>query len=56
MDRFPEDFMFELSKEDLAECRHQFGTSKSEKMGLRVSPFDLDWKEWSETSLTMMLK
>ena len=39
MDRFPEDFMFELSKEELAEWRHQFGTSKSEKMGLRVSPF-----------------
>jgi len=39
MDRFPEDFMFELSKEELAEWRSQFGTSKSEKMGLRVSPF-----------------
>lgn len=39
MDRFPEDFMFELSKEELAEWRRQFGTSKSEKMGLRVSPF-----------------
>jgi hypothetical protein len=39
MDRFPEDFMFELSKEELAEWRRQFGTSKSETMGLRVSPF-----------------
>jgi hypothetical protein len=39
MDRFPEDFMFELSKEELAEWRHQFGTSIREKMGLRVSPF-----------------
>ena len=37
--RFPEDFMFELSKEELANWRYQFGTSKSEKMGLRVTPF-----------------
>jgi len=39
MDRFPEDFMFVLSKEELTEWRHQFGTSNSEIMGLRVSPF-----------------
>ena len=31
--------MFELSKEELANWRYQFGTSKSEKMGLRVTPF-----------------
>jgi hypothetical protein len=37
--RFPDDFMFELSKEELANWRHQFGTSKSEIMGLRVTPF-----------------
>ena len=39
MDRFPDDFMFELSKLELAEWRNQFGTSNSEIMGLRVSPF-----------------
>jgi len=39
LDRFPEDFMFELSKEELGEWRRQFGTSKSETMGLRVPPF-----------------
>ena len=39
MDRFPNDFMFELSKTELAEWRSQFGTSNSEIMGLRVSPF-----------------
>jgi hypothetical protein len=39
LSRFPEDFMFELSKEELANWRNQFGTSKSEKMGLRVAPF-----------------
>ena len=39
LSRFPEDFMFELSKEELEDWRNQFGTSNSEKMGLRVSPF-----------------
>jgi phage regulator Rha-like protein len=39
IDRFPEDFMFELSKEELADWRYQFGTSKSAKMGLRIAPF-----------------
>jgi glutamyl/glutaminyl-tRNA synthetase len=39
MDRFPDDFMFELSKEELENWRYQFGTSKNEKMGLRVAPF-----------------
>ena len=40
-DRFPDDFMFELSKRELANWRYQIGTSNSEKMGLRVSPFAL---------------
>jgi phage regulator Rha-like protein len=39
IERFPGDFMFELTKEELANWRYQFGTSKSEKMGLRVPPF-----------------
>jgi phage regulator Rha-like protein len=39
IDRFPEDFMFELTKEELADWRYQFGTSSSETMGLRVPPF-----------------
>jgi hypothetical protein len=30
--RFPEDFMFELSKDELANWRSQYGTSKSEKV------------------------
>jgi len=37
MDRFPDDFMFELSKGELSEWRHQFGTSSSETMGLRAA-------------------
>ena len=37
--RFPEDFMFEMSKEELEEWRSQFATSNREVMGLRVPPF-----------------
>jgi hypothetical protein len=36
--RFPEDFMFELTKEEFANWRSQFVTSNSEKMGLRYFP------------------
>jgi hypothetical protein len=39
MARFPNDFMFEMSKEELENWRFQFGTSKRVKMGLRVQPF-----------------
>ncbi len=39
IDRFPEDFMFELSKEEFLNWRTQFATSNSDKMGLRVPPF-----------------
>ena len=39
IDRFPEDFMFELTKEEFKNWRYQFGTSNSsDKMGLRYSP------------------
>lgn len=37
--RFPDDFMFEMSKEELENWRFQFGTSNSVKMGIRVQPF-----------------
>ena len=36
--RFPEDFMFELSKEEFTNWRSQFVTSNHDKMGLRYSP------------------
>jgi phage regulator Rha-like protein len=39
IERFPDDFMFELTKEELRNWRYQFGTSKSERIGLRISPF-----------------
>ena len=39
-DRFPEDFMFELTKEEFANWRSQFVTSNSSnKMGLRYAPY-----------------
>ena len=37
-DRFPEDFMFELTKEELEDWRCQFGTSNGDRMGLRYKP------------------
>lgn len=38
--RFPDDFMFELSAEETQNWRCQFGTSNSkDKMGLRYAPF-----------------
>lgn len=37
--RFPDDFMLEMTKEELENWRFQFGTSNSVKMGLRVQPF-----------------
>lgn len=40
IDRFPEDFMFELSNEEFMEWRSQSGTSKEgDKMGLRYAPY-----------------
>jgi len=37
--RFPNDFMFEMTKQELEIWRSQIVTSKSDKMGLRYSPF-----------------
>ncbi|WP_372933393.1 ORF6N domain-containing protein [Mariniphaga sediminis] len=37
--RFPEDFMFEMTKEELQIWRSQFASSNSDKMGLRYPPF-----------------
>ena len=39
--RFPEDFMFELSKEDFKNWRSQFVTSNRDRMGLRYPPMAL---------------
>ncbi|MBW6460802.1 MAG: ORF6N domain-containing protein [Bacteroidales bacterium] len=37
--RFPPDFIFELTLDELANWRSQFGTSNREKMGMRYPPF-----------------
>lgn len=39
IDRFPNDFMFEMTQEELENWRTQFATSNAEKMGLRRPPF-----------------
>jgi hypothetical protein len=38
-ERFPDDFMFTLTKNELLNWRSQFGTSNSEKKGLRYLPY-----------------
>lgn len=39
IERFPEDFMFELTQEELKNWRSQFATSNEDVMGLRIKPF-----------------
>ena len=39
MERFPDDFMFELTKQEFENWRSQFVTSNSDKMGLRYAPY-----------------
>ena len=39
IERFPDDFIFQLSKEELENWRSQFVTSNSDKMGLRRAPY-----------------
>ena len=39
IDRFPDDFMFEMNKDELENWRSQFVTSNSDKQGLRYLPF-----------------
>jgi len=38
IDRFPKDFMFEMSKKELENWRSQFVISNQDKMGLRHPP------------------
>ena len=39
MDRFPEDFMFEVTTDELQYWRLQISTSNTDKMGLRYPTF-----------------
>ncbi len=39
IERFPKDFMFQMTKEELKNWRSQFVISNSDKIGLRYAPF-----------------
>ncbi len=39
IERFPKDFMFELTKDELGNWRSQIATSNQDIMGLRIPPF-----------------
>jgi len=54
IDRFPDDFMFELSKKEMEDWRCQFGTSNADKMGLRYAP--LAFTEQGVAMLSGVLK
>ncbi len=54
IDRFPSDFMFELTKIELENWRCQFGISKSDKMGLRYKP--MAFTEQGVAMLSSVLK
>jgi len=49
IERFPEDFMFEMSDEEFRNWRSQIVTSNSDSMGLRYAPFC-----FTEQGLTML--
>ena len=39
LDRFPEDFMFEMNEDEFENWRTQIASSKSDQMGLRYAPY-----------------
>ena len=39
IERFPDDFMFQMSEDEFKNWRSQFVTSNSDKMGLRRAPY-----------------
>jgi hypothetical protein len=54
VERFPEDFMFEMSGAEFQNWRSQFVTSNSEMMGLRYAPYC--FTEQGVTMLSCVLK
>ena len=54
IDRFPSDFMFEMTKAEFADWRSQFVTSKSDRMGLRYKP--MAFTEQGVAMLSSVLK
>ena len=53
INRFPEDFMFELSKEELENWRYQFGTANREIMRLWVLPSESTSSAQKLTNMTL---
>lgn len=49
IERFPDDFMFQLTKEEFEEWKSQFATSKSITMGVRELPY-----EFTENGVAML--
>ncbi len=49
IDRFPADFMFEMTENEFEDWRSQFVTSKSDRMGLRYKPM-----AFTEQGVTML--
>lgn len=54
IDRFPDEFMFQLSKEEMNNWKSQIATSNKEIMGLRKSP--LAFTEQGVSMLSAILK
>jgi len=54
IDRFPADFMFEMTKSEFENWRSQFVTSKSDRMGLRYKP--MAFTEQGVAMLSSVLK
>ena len=54
IERFPDDFMFQLTKEEFEDWRFQIGTSNSDKMGLRRAPYV--FTEQGVTALSGVIK
>ena len=54
IDRFPADFIFEMTKNEFEDWRSQFVTSKSDKMGLRYKP--MAFTEQGVAMLSSVLK
>ncbi len=50
-DRFPADFMFVLDADEFANWRCQFGTSNSDRMGLRYAPM-----AFTEQGVAMLIR
>ena len=54
IERFPEEFMFQLNEEEFENWKSQIATSNSDKMGLRKRPFA--FTEHGVTMLASVLK